>query len=154
MILTKVQQMEMIKKMKVKLQSREIIELFERKKSEKLYDLKQLKENNEALFLQKIYTFQVVNGVSLWEVNRKLKRLIKTGLTEEQIQSGKVTITLSNKKFNTLATQTEIATIEKMIDELEGFEELRLSFFYNYKPNYKEKKIFGVVSRWLEIQFD
>jgi hypothetical protein len=117
-----------------------------------LTKMQELKAIKMEVFNQTIHTFQVVDGVSLWEVNRKLKRLVRTGIPKESLQFGIVKISLSAKKSNVLATPKEIERIEKTIDELEGFEELRLRFFYNYKPKYHEKKVFGEIDRWIEIK--
>jgi hypothetical protein len=115
----------------------------------KMQELKALKLD---LLYQTIHKFQVVDGVSLWEVNRKLKKLVRTGIPRESLQFGIVKIPLSVKKSTILATPKEIERIEKTIDELDGFEELRLRFFYNYKPQYHEKKVFGEIDRWIEIK--
>jgi hypothetical protein len=117
-----------------------------------LTKMQEIKALKNEVFNQTIHTFQVVDGVSLWEVNRKLKRLIKKGISKEDIQIGNVKIPLSVKKSLILATPQEIVRIEKMIDELEIFEELRLRYFYHYKPFYHEKKVFGEIDRWIEIK--
>jgi hypothetical protein len=115
----------------------------------KMQEIKALK--NEVLN-QTIHTFQIVDGVSLWEVNRKLKRLTRSGISKETLQSGNIKIPLSVKKTNILATPQEIVRIENTINELESFEELRLRYFYHYKPLYHEKKVFGEIERWIEIR--
>lgn len=147
----KVQEMKALKKLISKFEETPFIDYIESEKSKRVYRLKQFKEEKKEQFSQTIHTFQVVDGLSLWEVNRKLKKLMKSGLTKEDIKRGMVKIPLSRKKSNILATPIEIKRIEKTIDELEGFEELRLHFFYHYKPAYIEKKMFGEIERWLEI---
>jgi hypothetical protein len=117
-----------------------------------LTKIQEIKALKNEVFNQTIHTFQVVDGVSLWEVNRKLKRLIRTGISKQDIQIGNIKIPLSVKKSSIIATPQEIARIEKMIDELEVFEELRLRYFYHYKPFYYEKKVFGEIDRWIEIK--
>lgn len=151
MLLTKMQEIKVIKRMKSKLEDGVLLEFLEKEKNKKILYFKEIKETKKEILTQTIHTFQVVDGVSLWEVNRKLKRLAKKGITNKTLQSGMVKIPLSIKKSNILATPIEIERIEKMIDELEGFEELRLHYFYNYKPVYKEKKMFGEITRWIEI---
>jgi hypothetical protein len=151
MLLTKMQEIKVIKRMKTKLEDGVLLEFLEKEKNKKILYFQEIKETKKEILTQTIHTFQVVDGVSLWEVNRKLKRLAKKGITNETLQSGMVKIPLSIKKSNILATPLEIERIEKMIDELEGFEELRLHYFYNYKAVYKEKKMFGEITRWIEI---
>jgi hypothetical protein len=152
MLLTKMQEIKAIKKIKTKLEDVAFFEFFENEKNKKILSFKKMKEDKKEVLNQTIHTFQVVDGVSLWEVNRKLKRLVRTGIPKESLQFGIVKIPLTVKKSNILATPLEIERIEKTIDELEGFEELRLRFFYNYKPLYFEKKVFGEIDRWIEIK--
>jgi hypothetical protein len=152
MLLTKVQEIKMLKKVKEKLDEGSFLEYIEKEKNKKIYYFNQIKESRKEIFFQTVHTFQVVDGVSLWEVNRKLKKLSKSGISKKVLESGTVKIPLSIKKSNILATPQEVARIEKTIDELEGFEELRLHYFYNYKPVYQEKKIFGEITRWIELK--
>jgi hypothetical protein len=152
MLLTKMQDIKAIKKIKTKLEDVAFFEFLEIEKNKKINSFKQIKEDKKEVLNQTLHTFQVVDGVSLWEVNRKLKRLVRTGIPKESLQFGMVKIPLSVKKSPILATPQEIERIEKTIDELEGFEELRLRFFYKYKPHYKEKKVFGEIDRWIEIK--
>lgn len=152
MLLTKMHEIKAIKKIKTKLEDAALFEFFENEKNKKILSFIKMKEDKKEVLNQTIHTFQVVDGVSLWEVNRKLKRLVRKGIPKESLQSGIVKIPLTVKKSNILATPKEIERIEKTIDELEGFEELRLRFFYNYKPQYYEKKVFGEIDRWIEIK--
>ncbi|WP_442599696.1 hypothetical protein [Neobacillus sp. D3-1R] len=151
MLLDRMQDLKLIKKVKTKLEDTVILEQFLKEKNKKIQKFKQIKEQNKELVHQTIQHFQVVDGVSTWEVNRKLKRLAKVGVTDEDLKKGKISIPLTIKKTNILATPQEMDRIEKMIDESEGFEWLRLHYFYNYKPKYMEKKVFGEVTRWIEI---
>jgi hypothetical protein len=151
MLLTKMQDIKAIKKIKTKLEDVAFFEFLEIEKNKKINSFKQIKEEKKEVLNQTLHTFQVVDGVSLWEVNRKLKRLVRTGIPKESLQFGIIKIPLSVKKSPILATPLEIERIEKTIDELEGFEELRLRFFYKYKPHYQEKKVFGEIDRWIEI---
>lgn len=151
MLLTKMQEIKAFRIIKSKLEDAEVLEYLEREKNKKIAHIKQLKEIKKEQFSQTIHTFQVVDGVSLWEVNRKLKKLLRTGIPKEALQCGQLKIALTTKKSNILASPQEITRIEKTIDELEAFEELRLHFFYKYKPYYKEKKMFGEIERWIEI---
>ncbi|HYK72219.1 MAG TPA: hypothetical protein VEV44_03655 [Pseudoneobacillus sp.] len=154
MLLDRMQEMKMIKKMKTKLEDAVLLEQFLKEKNKKMQQFKQMKQQNKELVNQTIQQFQVVDGLSIWEVNRKLKRLAKIGVTNDDLKKGKITISLSVKKTNILATPEEIDRIETMIDESEGFEWLRLHYFYNYKPKYMEKKVFGEVTRWIEINIE
>jgi hypothetical protein len=152
MLLTKMQEIKVIKKIKTKLEDVALFEFLENEKNKKILSIKKMKEEKKEVLNQTIHTFQVVDGVSLWEVNRKLKRLVRTGIPKESLQFGAMKIPLTVKKSNILATPIEIERIEKTIDELEGFEELRLRFFHRYKPHYHEKKVFGEIDRWIEIE--
>lgn len=151
MLLDRMQELKIIKKVKTKLEDADLLEQFLKEKNKKMQQLKQIKEQKKELVTQTIQHFQVVDGLSTWEVNRKFKRLAKVGISNEDIKKGKLTIPLTIKKTNILATPQEIERIERMIDESEGFELLRLHFFYRYKSKYMEKKVFGEVTRWIEI---
>jgi hypothetical protein len=150
MLLTKIKQTDLVKKMQLKWRDGIFLEKLKLEKNKKIHYLRELSESKKEVFKQTVYTLQTIDGVPLWEVNWKLKRLSKKGISDYS-QNGVIKIPLSIKKSTTLATPIEINRIEKMIDELEGFEELRLHYFYQYKPYYKEKKMFGEISRWIEI---
>jgi hypothetical protein len=150
MLFTKIKETHLMKKMQVKWRDGILFEKFKVEKNKKIHYLRELGESKKEVFKQTVYTLQTIDGVPLWEVNWKLKRLSKKGISDHS-ENGVIKIPLSIKKSTTLATPVEINRIEKMIDELEGFEELRLHYFYQYKPYYKEKKMFGEITRWIEI---
>lgn len=150
MLLTKIKETDLVKKMKTKWEDGILFERLRQEKSKRIHYFKDFGESKKEVLKQTVHTLQVVDGVPLWKVNRKLKRLSKQGISD-YFQDGVIKIPLSIKKTNTLATPIEINRIEQMIDELEGFEELRLHYFYQYKPYYKEKKMFGEITRWIEI---
>lgn len=119
------------------------------------YKSEQLKESFAAFKEQtknKIYSFNTVEGVFLWEVDYKLNKLANNGIPESDLKKGKITIALPRKKTNDLANEMQRTKIEEAIEQLESFENLRLREFYQYKPVYKEKKIFTQVTRWIEIE--
>ncbi|WP_312476142.1 hypothetical protein [Neobacillus sp.] len=96
--------------------------------------------------------FQKVDGISLWKINFQLNRLAVKGISKEVLEKGKIILSLPSKQMSGATSDFQKAYIERTIDELEGFENLRLSQFYNYKPVYVEKKGFAEVSRWIEIE--
>jgi 3-polyprenyl-4-hydroxybenzoate decarboxylase len=151
MLHNRMQELKVFKKVKAKLEVGRLLEVLLKEKNKKILHFKQIKEKNKEMLAETIDNFQIVDGVSLWEVNRKLKRLTKRGITKQELDSRKIIIPLSMKKTNIPATLQEKNRIEKSIDESEGIELLRLHYFYNYKPIYMEKKMFGEVSRWIEI---
>lgn len=153
MILTKVKQLKTIRILNRKTNS-SMFEFVGRDANQKMQLFKQIKGNKQEQLNEIIHTFQVIDGVSLWEVNRRLRRLLKMNIPKNTFGKQSHKIILSKKKSNILATPLEIDRIEKTINELESIEELRLHYFYNFKPVYKEKKLFGEIERWIEINID
>lgn len=96
--------------------------------------------------------FQKVDGISIWKINFQLNRLAVKGISEEALKTGKIILPLPPKKVSEETSDFQKSFIEKTIDELEGFENLRLSHFFSYKPVYVEKKTIADVSRWIEIE--
>jgi hypothetical protein len=101
---------------------------------------------------QNFNMMQKIDGISLWKINRKLNRIAVKGFSKEQLQKGFIIIPLPAKSSMEPILSSQKEFIEKTIDELEGFENLRLSQFYNYKPIYVEKKTLSEISRWIEIE--
>ncbi|WP_071459645.1 hypothetical protein [Bacillus massilinigeriensis] len=103
--------------------------------------------------LKKMHTYKKVDGLFLWEVDRKLNSLAKKGFKQKDLVNGIITIVLSRKETNQLATDEEKARIETTIQELEGLENLKLLQFYRYQLAYCEKKFYdGQVTRWIELK--
>lgn len=101
---------------------------------------------------RRLYLFKKIDGIPLWRINYKLNRLADKGISKEQLKNGKIILTLPAKKTGDAVTENQKKLIEKTIDELEGFENLRLSRFYSYTPVYGEKKLLDKMTRWLEIE--
>ncbi|WP_174731408.1 hypothetical protein [Mesobacillus harenae] len=101
---------------------------------------------------QVIHTFQTVDGLFLWEVNKKLNIVARRGISQSDLAKGKITIVLSRKTTSVIATPDEKRRIETVVNQLEGFENLRLRHFFGYRTSYKEKKVFREVTRWIEIE--
>ncbi|MFS0635331.1 hypothetical protein AB1K84_05465 [Mesobacillus foraminis] len=117
----------------------------------KVAEIKETKDTYRTAIGQTVQTYKTVDGVFLGEVNRKLNIIAKKGIHTKQLDKGWVTIVLSRKKTNVLATAEEASRIEDMIDRLEGMENLRLSEFYSFQVKYFEKKWLNNVIRWVEI---
>ncbi len=113
---------------------------------------KQLKESFRHPLLQLFHIPENIDGVSFWKINRKLNRLAVRGIPKEAFINRKIFIPLPEKQSLEWASPQQKELIEKTIDELEGFENLRLSQFYNYRPSYIEKKTHIHISRWIEIE--
>jgi hypothetical protein len=154
MLLTKMKEIKPVRRMTRKISDGSIYESVERGTIKKIQQFNQIRETTKQDLIHKLHTFQVVDGVSIWEVNRKLKKLLRMNIPKDAFHKQNHKILLSKKKSNTLATPSEIERIESTIDELEGFEELRLHYFHYLKPSYKEKKLFGEIERWIEISID
>jgi hypothetical protein len=114
--------------------------------------MKQYKELCKDYINENFSMLQKIDGISLWKINRILNRLAVKGLSEEHLQKGNIIIQLPAKPSIAPLSYFQKAFIEKTVDELEGFENLRLSQFYNYKPTYIEKKTLSEISRWIEIE--
>ncbi|PLR95078.1 hypothetical protein [Bacillus sp. T33-2] len=125
---------------------------FVKLKTDKMNDFRQKRDTYKTTISQIKHSLKTVEGVFLWEVNRKLNRLARSGIPQKHLDTGKITIVLSRKKTSEPVTEGQKSRIEKMVDELEGFENLRLSEFYTYKPVYLEKKQFNGIMRWIEIE--
>ncbi|CAH2712947.1 hypothetical protein BACCIP111895_00080 [Neobacillus rhizosphaerae] len=108
--------------------------------------------SNKESWHRNFQLFQKVDGISLWKINYQLNRLAVKGISKEVLKKGKIILSLPSKQMSGATSDFQKAYIERTIDELEGFENLRLSHFYNYKPVYVEKKGFAEVSRWIEIE--
>lgn len=118
----------------------------------KITEMKETKNTYKNAIGQTLQSYKTIDGVFLGEVNRKLNLISKRGLKQKELDNGNITLVLSRKKTNELATKDEIARIEEKINQLEGFENLRLSQFYSFQPKYFEKKWLNNVIRWVEIR--
>jgi hypothetical protein len=112
----------------------------------------QLKQVLKDMLNENLYLLQKMDGISLWKINWKLNRLADKGISREDLRKGMIAISLPSKSSMESTSSVQKALIEKMIDELEGFENLRLSQFYHYKVSYMEKKETSEISRWIEIE--
>ncbi|CAM3961476.1 hypothetical protein [Mesobacillus zeae] len=119
---------------------------------QKVENFKVTKADYKELLAKKMYTYKTIDGLFLWEVDRKLNRIARKGFKQKDLDSGVITIVLSRKQTNELATEEEKARLESTIDDLDGYENLRLRQFYRYKTEYCEKKFYGKVTRWVELK--
>lgn len=93
-----------------------------------------------------------IDGISLWKLNRTLKKLAFARMElEKQMRKELIVVLLEPKKDKVLATSEEKKEIEQMVMNLNGFETLRLCLLEDCKPEYREKITQTGVSRWLEI---
>ncbi|WML48776.1 hypothetical protein RCG23_01150 [Neobacillus sp. PS3-34] len=134
------------------LQDSQIIMNMKKLKEKKVQQWILLKQSYQARLEETLHTYQKIDGIPLWKINRKLNRLAVKGIPKEVLEKGKLVINLPDKETVGTSSEHQIKMIERTIDELEGFENLRLSHFFQYKPNYIEKKVFGVVTRVIEIE--
>lgn len=96
--------------------------------------------------------FKKIDGVSLWEINRMLKKLSRSKLMIlEQMKDNKIVIYLPSK------TEREVTSIEKKkellkeVVQLDGFESFNVSVLENCQPVYKEQLTKFGVYRWIEL---
>lgn len=93
-----------------------------------------------------------IDGISMWKLNRTLKKLAFARMElEKQMRKELIVVLLEPKKEKVLATPEEKNEIERMVNELNGFETLKLCLLEDCKPVYMEKLTQSGVSRWLEI---
>ncbi|WP_413300509.1 hypothetical protein AA0X95_18755 [Bacillus sp. 1P10SD] len=130
----------------------QVLETFQSVKSNKIEQLNRFASTYKESLERHLYVLQKIDGIPLWRVNYQLNRLADKGISKEQLKSGKIVLSLPTKQSGDIVSEQQKKLIEKKIDELEGFENLRLSQFYSYKPVYNEKKTFSQVSRWIEIE--
>jgi hypothetical protein len=93
-----------------------------------------------------------VAGISMWKLNRTLKKLAFARMElEKQMRKELIVVLLEPKKEKVLATPDEKREIEQTVMALNGFETLRLCLLEDCKPVYREKVTQTGVSRWLEM---
>lgn len=125
---------------------------FTKVKNKSVEQFAHFKETYKETMEQKLHILQKIDGISIWKINSKLNRLAVRGISNEVLKKGILTIPLPAKQSSEPISSLQKTFIEKTIDELEGFENLRLSHFYNYKPTYIEKKTLTEITRWIEIE--
>lgn len=121
-------------------------------KNKKVDLWRELKDSYKGTLLRTLHIMQKIDGISLWKINYQLNRLAVRGIEKEDLKKGKIVLSLPSKKTGETISNDQKSFIEKKVDELDGFENLRLRQFYHYKPIYLENKVYGVVSRWIEIE--
>ncbi|SFA70214.1 MULTISPECIES: hypothetical protein [unclassified Bacillus (in: firmicutes)] len=141
MIIDKIQDLKVVKKLGERLQDVDVKEFWLEYKNEKQDSLKET-----------LHTYQTVGGVPLWKINRVLNRLARKGLSKEMLEKGMITIKLPSINTGELMSDDDKSELVKKINQLEGFELLRLCEFYQYKTTYMERKIINHVTRWIEIE--
>jgi hypothetical protein len=93
-----------------------------------------------------------LHGINLWKLNRMFIKLAVSKISlEEQIQNGMLKIEFKPKQAISLIGTEQKKEIEQAIEQLEGFEILKLCLFEECVPVYREQRSLGIVSRWLEI---
>jgi hypothetical protein len=93
-----------------------------------------------------------VAGISMWKLNRTLKKLAFARMElEKQMRKELIVVLLEPKREKVLATPDEKREIEQTVMALNGFETLRLCLLEDCKPVYREKVTQAGVSRWLEM---
>jgi hypothetical protein len=96
--------------------------------------------------------YKKIAGISMWQLNRTLKKLAFARMElEKQMRKELIVVLLEPKKEKVLATAEEKKEIEQAVQELSGFETLKLCLLEDCKPVYMEKVNNNGVSRWLEI---
>jgi hypothetical protein len=130
----------------------QLVEMIQKEKNKKVEEWSQIIASYKETLERNLHMFQKVDGISLWKINFHLNKLAVKGISKDVLKSGKITLSLPAKQTGETTSEYQKSFIEKTIDELEGFENLRLSQFYSYKPVYVEKKVFSEVSRWIEIE--
>jgi hypothetical protein len=130
----------------------QMVGFFQKVKNKQAAQWSQLIVSSKHTLEQKLHMLQKVDGIFLWKINFQLNRLAVKGISKDALKNRKITLSLPAKHTGETTTDHQKALIEKTIDELEGFENLRLSQFYTYKPVYVEKKVLSEVKRWMEIE--
>jgi hypothetical protein len=96
--------------------------------------------------------YKKIAGINMWQLNRTLKKLAFARMElEKQMRKELIVVLLEPKKENVLASAEEKKEIEGAVQELSGFETLKLCLLEDCKPVYREKVNNNGVSRWLEI---
>ncbi|WP_079508177.1 hypothetical protein [Mesobacillus jeotgali] len=96
--------------------------------------------------------YRKISGISMWKLNRTLKKLAFARMElEKQMRKELIVVLLEPKKDKVLASLEERTKIEKTVQELSGFETLKICLLEDCKPVYREKLTSHGVSRWLEI---
>lgn len=96
--------------------------------------------------------FKKIDGISVWKLNRTLKKLAFARMElEKQMKKELIVVLLETKKSMVPSTPSEKKEIEEMVMNLNGFETLKLCLLEDCKPVYNEKITQNGVSRWVEI---
>lgn len=96
--------------------------------------------------------FKRIDGISLWEVNKTLKKLSKSKWAlDEQVKDDAIILFLPAKLERAVTTVDVKRELLKEIESLDGFETLQVSILENCKPIYKEQVTQYGLYRWIEI---
>jgi hypothetical protein len=107
--------------------------------------------NNKGVAVMLTF-WKSIHGINLWKLNRMFIKLAASKISlEEQIRNGMLTIEFKPKQSISLIGTEQKKEIEQAIEQLEGFEILKLCLLEECVPVYKEQRSLGIVSRWLEI---
>lgn len=96
--------------------------------------------------------YKKIAGINMWKLNKTLKKLAFAKMElDKQMRKGLIVVLLEPKKDKLLASPEEKKEIERVVQELSGFETLKLCLLEDFKPVYMEKLTNNGVSRWLEM---
>ncbi len=113
--------------------------------NEEIKDLKKMKKNMELIF-------KTIDGVSLWKINRMLKKLSKSKLMIlEQMKDEKIVIHLPSKLVREVTSLEMKREILREVVQLDGFESFNVSVLENCRPIYKEQITKYGLYRWIEL---
>lgn len=113
--------------------------------NEEIKEMKKMKINMALIF-------KTIDGVSLWKINRMLKKLSRSKLMIlEQIKDEKIVIHLPSKMEKKVTSLEMKRQLLKEIVQLDGFESFNVSVLENCRPIYKEQITQFGLYRWIEL---
>ncbi|MBP3038424.1 hypothetical protein J9303_02750 [Bacillaceae bacterium Marseille-Q3522] len=93
-----------------------------------------------------------IDGIYLWNVNRNLKKMaLSKHALLEQTEGNTVKLPLPGKPVQAFTAPEIKANITAEIEQLDGFESLKICLLEDIKPLYKEQITKQGLSRWIEI---
>lgn len=99
-----------------------------------------------------VLIFKTIDGVSLWKINRMLKKLSKSKLMIlDLMKDEKIVIHLPSKKERVVTTIEMKKKLLQEVVQLDGFESFNVSVLENCRPIYKEQLTQFGLYRWIEL---
>lgn len=99
-----------------------------------------------------VLIFKTIDGVSLWKINRMLKKLSKSKLMIlDLMKDDKIVIHLPSKKERVVTTIEMKKKLLQEVVQLDGFESFNVSVLENCRPIYKEQLTQFGLYRWIEL---